>query len=197
MKKNFVYVAALALTAVSCASNLSADIASVAVTSFDYASGIGQDGKTADATKTAFGWKKINPRTQTVNLSFSAKAAHDVIFALQYIDPTSGETSWIEVNLGASNNTTSTVMVCSASNPRPGNSIYGTSGTNKIPDTVEPVSYNVSTTPDGTLTVTATTKNNEKTTVLSMQKAWLKNSYSAYSFKSAGDAVVISGDMLG
>lgn len=197
MKKNFLYLLVSALTVVPCASKLSADIASVTVTSFDYTSSVGQDGKTADATKTAFGWKKINPRTSTVNLSFSGKAAKDLIFALQYIDPTSGETSWIEVNLGASNNSTSTVMVCSASNPKPGNSISGTTGTNKIPDTVEPVSYNVSTTPDGTLTVTATTKANEKTTVLSMQKAWLKNSYSAYSFKSAGDAVVISGDMLG
>jgi hypothetical protein len=197
MKNNFLYVAMIALATVSHASRLSADIASVVVTSSDYSSGMAQDGKTPDVTKTAFGWKKINPRSSTVNLSFSAKAAQNLIFALQYIDSTSGEVSWIEVNLGASGNTTSSVMVCSASNPRPGNSISATNGTNKIPDTVDAVSYNVSVTPDGTLTVSATTKTNEKTTVLSMQKAWLKNSYSAYSFKSAGDEIVVSGDMLG
>jgi hypothetical protein len=197
MKKNFLYVVIAALASVSHASRLSADITSVAVTSFDYASGMGQDGKTPDVARTAFGWKKINPRSSTINLSFSAKAKQNLIFALQYIDSTSGELSWIEVNLGASGNTTSHVMVCSASNPKPGNSISGTTGTNKIPDTVDAVSYNVAVTPDGTLTVSATTKTNEKTTVLSMQKAWLKNSYSGYSFKSAGDEVVVSGDMLG
>jgi len=161
------------------------------ITSNDYESGMNESG-VADATKNFFGWKQLKPVTSTVNLSFSAEAKQNLVIGLRYLD-VNAQASWVEIVVGASGNKESRIKVCSASDPRPANSLPADGGTGIIPATDKPVSYTLSTTPDGTLTIKAGTE-----TVLSMTKPWLKNTYNAYSFKTSGaEAVVVAGDMAG
>ena len=142
----------------------------------------------------SFGWKSASAPSNNIIFKFSAVASVDLCFCLQY---DSVNNSYVEVVIGGWSNTQSAVRnyVSSASVTSDQKLFPVISPLKVIPDTVNPVVYTVTIAPvdsiNSLLTVTAKTIAGVENTLFSVQLAYLKQTFSAYSFRTGSRSFAV------